>query len=612
MTVPSPESWHPEEGSGSPPYGNFTDAGDGARTARGGTDEHAGGRRSIGRVSRVAVAAGTLTAVCLAMATITYFAYRIGRVAGAESERRRMRLKEGAIQAPPLGVPAAPGVASGTAGRDGATDGNAGPAGISTADRFVMPPDGIWCFGPEESVRAVWPMEIVEADGDCDRPHFRIRQGANALCTRGTGLCEFAFATARHSYVSVWVRVRYSDDCGNSLQASVNGGSPAVVGNRKVYDRWLWEPAHRLFACPPGLHRLTIGTSEDGLLFDRVAIVPMDEGFPLKGEEHLDALRITPPPEFERLPSAGPRLPAIGRLWAGAFAPDSLVIGSGHRNTILLAVRLNGSGSAEGRARVSGRAVAGGVIEKSFRLDAARRTAFIRWDLRLRPRSGYFQPVLVTVEAGGETICSQELNFIRPLPWAFLGPFRDEEGRGLRAELPPDWIVARLHELPAVEGAAWKIVEDGSCYDWMGVVDLNRVFGFPNERWRDEGAPGRVPMVAYAVTCILGMPEDHHNVLAFAGDDAVRVWRNGEMILDCPVNSPLETKRQIVGVPMRGGKNFFVFKVPQTDYYWSLLFEPETNIPYGRQERFEPLQVRLWKGTLRMPFPFSLLEADEE
>ncbi len=572
-----------------------------------------GGRRMPRRLFRAAAAICGLTAVCLAVATALYVAYKVGRAVGVESERRRAMLKEGAIQAPPLGSRGEARSGDGRTGEgDGGDDGNSRPAAASAASRIAMPPRGIWCFGPEECVRAVWPMEIVEADETCDHPHFRIRQGANSLCTRGTGLCEFAFATERHSYISIWFRVKYSDDCGNSLQACVNGGSPAVVGNRKAYDRWLWEPAHRLFSCPPGVHRLTVITSEDGLIFDRVAVVPMDGGFPLEGEASLDALKTTPPPEFDRLPSAGPRLPAIGRISAGAFASDSLVIGDGHKNSILLAVRLNGGGTVEGRARVSGRAVFGGVLEKPFRLDASDRTALIRWDLRLRPRSGYFQPVLVTVEAGGEVIHSQELNFIRPLPWAFLGPFKDEGGRGLRAELPPDGIVSRLHELPPVEGAKWKVVEDGGCYDWMGVVDLNKVFGFPSEKWRDDGAPGREPMVAYAVTCILGMPEDHHNVLAFAGDDAVRVWRNGEMILDCPVNSPLETKRQVIGIPMRGGKNFFVFKVPQTDYYWSLLFEPEINLPYGRQERFEPLSVGQWKGASRPRLPFSLFEDDEE
>ncbi|GAG52359.1 unnamed protein product [marine sediment metagenome] len=75
-------------------------------------------------------------------------------------------------------------------------------------------------------------------------------------------------------------------------------------------------------------------------------------------------------------------------------------------------------------------------------------------------------------------------------------------------------------------------------------------------------APGGYlrPMVAYAVTCL-----------------------------------PTSGARQVIGTPLDEGPNRFVFKVPQTGYYWQILFEPDTVFPYSHPEAFRPLPMKAWR-----------------
>jgi hypothetical protein len=211
-------------------------------------------------------------------------------------------------------------------------------------------------------------------------------------------------------------------------------------------------------------------------------------------------------------------------------------------------------------------------------------------------------PVRVELRrSDGELVHAQELRFVNPLHWAFLGPFEDPGGRGLDAPLAPDHRVGGFSGLPRFEGVEWKVVSDGSCYDEFGLVDLNKVFDIPNGRWK-KGAPSGTPQVAYAVTCVL-TGHSHHTPVAFAADDAAKVWVDGRLVLRVGGNSPIETGRQIIGVRFEGGRPVpgrgspafpIEFKVAQKAYYWQLLFEPDDSFPYGRSMGLFRLPHEQW------------------
>jgi len=445
---------------------------------------------------------------------------------------------------------------------------------------------GAWCFTAQECVRAVWPMELLPNSSSVDHPYFRVREGADRLTGLDNGLCEFVFRLDREASVAVYSRVRYSDECGNSLRCYMDGGPWTPIGDTKVFGQWIWERSMRRYRLGPGLHRLTLQTREDGLEFDRVAVV-----VPPIAYADLDALPVTPPPVFDGLSPAAPNLPAIGALTAQMFASDSLVIGAGHRNTLTIFLRLNGREAVAGQVELHSPGAAY-FEERSFRLTPEERTQLFSWELTLRPQSGYFVPLQMRVMLPSGCVHQQTLNFIRPLAWAFLGPIPDPEGKGLDFVPAPELQIEALASLPRFPGLDWQVVEDGSCYNEFGVVDLNKVFERPNEAWHEDIRDH--PEVAYAVTGLfVNSPKAHHVPLVVAGDDCVQAWLNGKPWIRQHGNAPLETSRLVIGTNLTLGPNSFVFKIPQTRLYWQLLFEPEATLPYSHPFAFRPLPIRV-------------------
>ena len=521
-----------------------------------------------------------------------------------------------------MGVGEAPPRVDGTATRPsgGQGKGAAPKAGKSCAERQPA----IWVFGPDECVRVVWPMEIVPAGEGNNRPRFRLRQGANRLCRPGSGVAEFVFGLARRRRLGIFVRARYSDECGNSLTCSIDGGRGTIVVGGSAYDRWIWRPARAIFALGPGLHRLTVGACEDGVEFDRIVVRPI-EGEARRPRHHgilggppasvgaqwdaaylkgLDEFDPTPPPVFESIPLASPTLPAIGSVTAQAFATGSLVVGEGHENTLAVFIRLNGRSPDDEKLR--GRIVvrcpwASFYTAAEFELSAGKRSELTVFDLSLAPRGQYLMPLRAEVYLSDELIHTQRIDFVRPLSWALLGPFPDPRAKGLDLELPPDGMIARLHRRPEFKDHEWRTIEDGRCYNSLGVVDLNAAFGLPGERWSRRAQTGS-RYVAYAVTAIASYGS-RHDTLAFAFDDAGEVWLNGEPLLRAEGCTPVELNRQVIGAKLRKGVNWFVFKVAQRGFYWHILMEPDNSFPYGRTDNFLPLPVERWPARLIEPAP---------
>lgn len=486
--------------------------------------------------------------------------------------------------------------------------------GISTSGS--TPSRDTWCFGPMECARIVWPMEIARASHPDTPPAsplvFRVRQGANRFAQPGTALAEFVFDLQGRASVCVYVRCRFQDECANTLECQIDGRRSMWIVGEDVFNVWRWEQSPRSAVLKEGLHRVTIGSCEDGLEFDRVVVVVFAPGGIGMQRPDLDAIAITTPPAFESFPTSSEMLPEIDGVTVQSFASDSLVIGRGHRNTLTTYARLNGTGPFDGSVRITN--ARGFTLEtRRLHLDASLRSVLMTFDLQLTQLQGYFVPVNVEARDFSRVISRQELRFISPLSWAFLGPFQDPERKGLDLRLPPDEKMRQLWTLPDVEGMSWKKVSDGSCYDEFGLVDLNTVFGFENKRWEDVPDTA-TPMVAYAMTCVES-GESHHTPVAFGGDDCISVWVNGRRVLRTDCASPIETSRQVVGVPLeyglptRSGRAMafpIVLKVTQTGYYWQILLEPDESLPYGRPARFSRCVTPPWEMPPGFPVPYEL------
>jgi len=449
-----------------------------------------------------------------------------------------------------------------------------------------------WLFGPQQCARMVWPMEIVPAAANSETLLFRIRQGVNRFTRPETGLCEFVFQLTEPMDVTVLAHCKYTDDCANSLNCAIDG-LEAPLGDSKDYDRWIWERAGRRWRLTPGQHRVTIHSREDGLVFDRIAVVPVEAVRELS-QFDLNALPVTEAPIFDRYPAVNGDLPEILGVEMSAAATGSLVLGKGHKNELTVRLRLNGAQEAAGVVVLDSQ-VGGFHAQRTFKLDPQNRTQLLQWDLELHPdQNAYYVPVDIRTYVGKTCVKAETLHFIRPLSWAFLGPFPDPEMKALDLKLPPESMLDSLTEMPPVNGATWKVVEDGSCYDDFGAVDFNKLYNLPTEHWDQFRKSRAKPQIVYAVTALNSFYQNHHEIINYAGDDCLQVWVNGVDFLRHKFGSPLETTLLTAATGMHPGKNVFVFKVPQTEFYWQLLFEPNRTLPYSHAAAFVGMPVRDW------------------
>ncbi|MCK6474518.1 MAG: hypothetical protein L6R28_22600 [Planctomycetes bacterium] len=96
-----------------------------------------------------------------------------------------------------------------------------------------------------------------------------------------TGRAKLAFEVKTEGVYRTWARVRWTDDCGNSLDWCFDGAEPRTIGNDKAFEAWHWiagEP--RKLA--PGPHALTLIEREDGVAVDQI-LFTTDEAYVPEG-----------------------------------------------------------------------------------------------------------------------------------------------------------------------------------------------------------------------------------------------------------------------------------------------------------------------------------------
>ena len=121
----------------------------------------------------------------------------------------------------------------------------------------------------------VAPMVLCGDDNEA-YAHSPRGQASHPLVRRPDGgdggQATWSFSLEEDTDCLLWAHVRWLDEEGDSLYASLDGGTPVVVGDRGVLGEWFWLelPGGRL---GPGGHTVTIRTREDGAQVRRVRIV---------------------------------------------------------------------------------------------------------------------------------------------------------------------------------------------------------------------------------------------------------------------------------------------------------------------------------------------------
>jgi hypothetical protein len=176
-----------------------------------------------------------------------------------------------------------------------------------TPTETVTPGGEVNIIQTEPAARIVLEAEAAAVDGAIEPP-VQVREGVegasgDACCYIGPekvneteeirqyergypnaaapGYARLAFTAPETGNYRVWLRVRWSDDCGDSLDVVVDGRFLGTVqGNAdKDNPRWMWLPLGRAQA-PITVHleagkehALTLANREDDLWFDQILLV---------------------------------------------------------------------------------------------------------------------------------------------------------------------------------------------------------------------------------------------------------------------------------------------------------------------------------------------------
>ena len=535
-------------------------------------------------MSRFAAAIGRMLAglaLCLYVSLVCFYVgYRMGADNAFVSDKR---IAEG------------PEVTSDQPAR-WARDGRAGRAPQSSVPGTQAMPKGAFAIDASKPIRITWPLDLgpdTHPDRPDDHACLRARQGANELQTPGTGKALYAFRIGKDGEYKTWFHVRWVDDgigsieCNNSWFAGFDDAALAVIGNKGRRAGWFWQAGPNVHL-DRGLHWLRVELREDGALMDRVAIAP------LESPDDPGLLDKTAAFDFRGFVRERPRFEPdrpVQAVECCALPVGSLAIGKGHANDILVCASYQATAGRTFNGSIDVRCptVPDLVVEGERHVTCGPNRPSARHLLKLRfPRGAprrVHRVVVAVRDEGGRVRFRDEIRFVKGYAWAFLGPFVDTSAGPKRVyrhtgsldslHLPGDsnpmqFALLRgaeelgLAKLPLRAKDAkpeWRVVADGSCYDWTGVVDLRAVYG----------ATG--PAFAYAVTWIHAETALNHRSFIFQADDSGWLWVRGHRLVHLPVDLPREANRLWTSASLRRGPNPVVVKLTQNQRYWGFRFD---------------------------------------
>lgn len=141
--------------------------------------------------------------------------------------------------------------------------------------------------------------------------------------------------------------------------------------------------------------------------------------------------------------------------------------------------------------------------------------------------------------------------------WWVIGPFDNENGKGLVTVFPPEKSADLSAVIKGKNGAdlKWKQLDRRE----SGYIDFLKIFD-PSEN-----------VVAYARKTVVA---DSAGMVKFGvgSNDGVRVWVNGRLVLDRQVARRARVNEDQISVPLRKGENDILVKVDQLKRGWGFYF----------------------------------------
>jgi hypothetical protein len=143
----------------------------------------------------------------------------------------------------------------------------------------------VTCFEAESATRVDPPMQSVSAAEAPSRDAARfaalasgkgfiaVPQGKGNPPKVEGGEAELSFALDADGRQTLWARVWWFDECGNSLTMQIDDGPPFTFGQDSTFKRWHWVKAPdrlKQLDLKAGPHTLIIRNREDGVRVDQV------------------------------------------------------------------------------------------------------------------------------------------------------------------------------------------------------------------------------------------------------------------------------------------------------------------------------------------------------
>lgn len=86
--------------------------------------------------------------------------------------------------------------------------------------------------------------------------------------TKGQGQATYKFTVKQAGLYTLWARSFWQNGCGNSILVSVDGGTPAIVGEDGTYGEWKWRTGGRV-KLKAGANVLVLKNRETGVQVDQ-------------------------------------------------------------------------------------------------------------------------------------------------------------------------------------------------------------------------------------------------------------------------------------------------------------------------------------------------------
>jgi hypothetical protein len=122
----------------------------------------------------------------------------------------------------------------------------------------------------------------AEKPATIEKPLLKVAKGASSVYsgagyleipwdgnkTKGEGQAVYKFRAAKAGLYTLWARTLWAQGCGNSILGSVNGDTPAVIGEDGTYGDWHWLRGQRV-ALKAGVNTLVLKNRETGIKVDQ-------------------------------------------------------------------------------------------------------------------------------------------------------------------------------------------------------------------------------------------------------------------------------------------------------------------------------------------------------